>query len=316
MNRPRFVFLPQALGFALLFGATSAGAQQVGDPDYKPKIARPSFPDRDGPVVAIDEGHHNFHTRTRRYAPFARLLEADGYRVRSHEGVVSEKSLGGIQVLVIANALHQSNTKKWELPTPSAFTNEEIDSIVAFVEGGGSLFLIADHMPFPGAIEKLASKFGVRFENGFNALKNDKGGLAVSRLEFRRKGGGITRHAITTGKDGKGRIEQVATFTGSAFQLEHGTAGASPLLVLGEGSYVLSPKRAWKFGKDTPKKEASGWLQGAAIEHGKGRVVVFAEAAMFTAQRTRGGRTGMHTPAAKDNQQLALNVLRWLSSGL
>jgi len=228
---------------------------------------------------------------------------------------VSEKSLAGVRVLVVANALHQRNTARWELPTPSAFPAEEIDAIVTFVKGGGSLFLIADHMPFPGAIEKLASKFGVRFENGFNALKNDEGALAVGRLEFRRKDGGIARHAITSGTDRKGRIDQIATFTGSAFRLERGTAGASPLLILGRRSYVLSPKRAWKFGKDTPRKDASGWLQGAAIEHGKGRVVVFAEAAMFTAQRTRGGgRMGMHAPAAKDNEQLALNVLRWLSS--
>ena len=32
-----------------------------------------------------------------------------------------------------------------------------------WVKGGGSLLLIADHMPFPGAAGTLASAFGVRF---------------------------------------------------------------------------------------------------------------------------------------------------------
>ncbi len=301
------------IGIAYLLSAIPSTAQQVGDPDYNPEVTKPAFPKGGGPVVAIDDGHQNFHTRSGRYAPFARLLKADGYRVRSHQGTVSKQSLSEIQIYVIVNALHQSNQRKWELPTPSAFSDEEIDTIVKFVAGGGSLFLIADHMPFPGAIEKLAAKFGVQFENGFNATKNDNE-LEPGKVEFRRKDGGIAKHVITDGDGENNQVDQVTSFTGSVFRIKDGTAGASPLLVLGKGSYVLNPKRAWKFAQDTEKKEVSGWLQGAAIEHGKGRVVVFAEAAMFTAQRSGKGRMGMHAPGAKDNQQLARNILRWLSA--
>jgi TolA-binding protein/predicted TPR repeat methyltransferase len=285
----------------------------VADPSYNPKIDKPSFPIGQGPMVAIDEGHHNHHTRTGRYAPFAKLLAADGYQVRSHRGTISARSLDGVDILVIANALHPGNIDKWELPTPSAFYGDEIDTIVNFVDGGGSLFLVADHMPFPGAAEELAARFGVRFENGFNASKDGTDALLPGSVDFRREGGGIAPHPITDGANPDERIDQVKSFTGSAFQLEHGTSGASPLLVLGPGSYLLSPNRAWDFTGHTPRKEAEGWLQGAALEFGKGRIVVFAEAAMFTAQRTTSGRIGMQTPGARDNQQLALNVLRWLN---
>lgn len=63
--------------------------------------------------------------------------------------------------------------------------------------------------------------------------------------------------------------------------------------------------------------------QGLAMEFGKGRVVILGEAAMFSAQimrTTRDGatveiRAGMNVPGY-DNQQLALNVLRWLSGAI
>ena len=54
-------------------------AQQVPDLDYNPKIINPAYTQGKGTIVYIDEAHHNFHTRTGRYAPFAQLLEKDGY---------------------------------------------------------------------------------------------------------------------------------------------------------------------------------------------------------------------------------------------
>ena len=58
-----------------------------------------------------------------------------------------------------------------------------------------------------------------------------------------------------------------------------------------------------------------GWHQGGLLKAGKGRVAVFGEAAMFTAQRA--GPTerpmGMNAPVAKQNYRLLLNVMHWLS---
>jgi hypothetical protein len=49
-------------------------------------------------------------------------------------------------------------------------------------------------------------------------------------------------------------------------------------------------------------------------EFGEGRLAFFAEAAMFTAQVFDQGRVraGMNAPEAEDNQQLLLNVMRWV----
>ena len=298
--------------FFVTIGISTAAGQQRGDPDYQPVVKVPAYKPREGPVVLIDEGHHNFHTRTGRYQAFASLLEADGYRVKSHAGRFTRTSLRGARVLVIANALHESNARQWVLPTPSAFNDAEIENVESFVRSGGSLFLIADHMPFPGAAQKLAARFGVKLGNGF-ALQEVRGGqVKAGAMMFREDAKGIAPHAITRGRNSSERIRQVVSFTGTAFQVE---GAAAPLIVLGESTVLLSPRRAWKFEKDTPRLDVAGWLQGAALKRGKGRVVVFGEAAMFSSQRTgSGGKMGMTSPEARDNERLLLNILRWLSS--
>lgn len=53
--------------------ATATG-QQVPDTGYSPVIKNPAYEQGLGPLVYIDEGHNNFHTRGDRYLPFARLV--------------------------------------------------------------------------------------------------------------------------------------------------------------------------------------------------------------------------------------------------
>ena len=141
----------------VLLAATSiALAQQVPDLAYKPPLPRPAYESGNGPRVAIDEAHHNFHTANGRYKPFADLLRRDGYRVDGLGKPLLSDSLEGADVLVIANALNERNVEDWSLPTPSGLMADEIAAVRAWVEKGGSLFLIADHMPFPGAASDLA----------------------------------------------------------------------------------------------------------------------------------------------------------------
>jgi hypothetical protein len=60
-------------------------------------------------------------------------------------------------------------------------------------------------------------------------------------------------------------------------------------------------------------ESAAGRAQGVALELGKGRVVVLAEAAMMTAQVGQDGHPfGMNVPG-NDDRQLAVNILHWLS---
>lgn len=277
-----------------------ASAQQVADSAFAPAVGPPRWPAGTGPVVLLDEGHVNFHTLDGRYYAFGRLLARDGFVVRPLRGAFTREALAGARVLVIANALHERNRTDWSLPTPSAFTPAEITAVRDWVADGGSLLLIADHMPFPGAAEDLGSVFGVRMLNGFAAPPDDVRGQVV----FRRADGTLRDHPVTRG------LDSVVSFTGQAFT----AAGGDPLLVLPAGITVLLPDTAWRFSDATRRVPGGGLLQGAVMAHGRGRVAVFGEAAMFSAQLAGPTREpmGMNAPAARQNPQFLLNLMRWL----
>jgi hypothetical protein len=101
------------------------------------------------------------------------------------------------------------------------------------------------------------------------------------------------------------------TFTGSAFQVD---GSAQSLLVLDSSQVLLIPETAWQFKPETPRLSAVGWLQGATLKFGKGRVAVFGEAAMFSAQLAGPNRqpVGMNSPQAPQNYRFLLNVMHWL----
>jgi hypothetical protein len=282
-----------------------AGAQQVADTAFAPPVPRPAYKEGAGPLVLLDEAHENFHTVSGRYMAFAKLVRRDGYRIEGNPRKFSAASLKDARILVIANALNAQNAGgNWKLPTPSAFDSSEIAAVRAWVRGGGSLMLISDHMPFPGAMGPLAEAFGVHMMNGF-AMQRTGATLGNGVIVHTRKSGALGKHAIT--KD----IDSVKVFTGQGFRIERGT----PLLTINTDVVMLMPPVAWQFSDSTPSTSARGLLQGAAIPFGKGRVAVFAEAAMFSAQVTGPDRApmGMNDPAAAQNPRFLLNVLHWLS---
>ena len=262
-------------------------------------------------MVLIDEAHENFHTADGRYLAFARLLRRDGYVVRSSKAPLTKPTLQGARVLVIANALHERNRDDWDLPTPGAFSADEIAAVRDWVAGGGSLLLIADHMPFPGAVDQLAAAFGVFFVNGFARDSTKQDGALV----FRRSVGSLGSHAIINGRSPAERVDSVTSFTGSAFRT---TVPADTLLRLPPTTLVLMPQVAWQFSRLTPRVAGAGMLQGAVLAHGRGRVAIFGEAAMFSAQVTGPQREpmGMNSPTAPQNAQFLLNVMHWLSRTL
>lgn len=295
----------------------AGSAQQRANSEFAAKVDNPRFEEGKGPVVAIDEAHTNFHTLTGRYAPFAAVLKADGFRLTASKEPLSDDALSEVDILVIANALHPDNSAKWTLPTPSAFSDDEIDALENWISKGGSLFLIADHMPFPGAAEELAKRFDIEMINGFAFERQPDRPDQIIRgpIVFKRGEESIGDHIITQGRDDSEQVGQVASFTGQVFRVGD---NAAPLLTLTKPSTILSPKTAWQFNQDTEVEDATGLVQGAAIEHGEGRIVVFGEAAMFTSQTQGNARAanGLTAAAAVDNQKLLLNIVRWLGHAL
>ena len=121
---------------------------------------------------------------------------------------------------------------------------------------------------------------------------------------------GLMECAVTQGRNKREKVTRVVTFTGSAFQAP---PTALPVLVFQKHSISKEPQIAWKFNNDTRQVSVEGWCQGAIMKAGQGRLAVFGEAAMFTAQLAgpQKRRVGMSDPGAKQNHQLLLNVMHW-----
>lgn len=287
--------------------AIPSSAQQAPDTTFTFEIENPKYAADRGPTICIDSAHHNFHTIDGGYAPTAKVLRADGYRVADlSEKIYRFEFLKSCKVYMIVNPLHESNHGNWQLPTPSAFSATEIDLIKSWVEAGGSLFLIADHLPFAGAANALSSAFDFEMSNGFAYLASQQ----ERPDHFTVENGRLLESPVSDG------ITTITTFTGSAFTYPE---NAYPVLVFTDGDYSLEPIIAWQFNESTTKIDIKGYAQGALLEEGNGRVAMFGEAAMFTAQTVTSEqgtfKIGINSERlAPQNIQFLQNIIYWLDN--
>jgi hypothetical protein len=251
-------------------------------------------------LVYVDAAHSNFHTIDNRFLPFAKLVRSGGFEVVSSTQQFSQESLTNCDILVIANANHPDNNPESGFGK-SAFAEDEIIAVEKWVSDGGSLLLIADHMPFSGAASELAAAFGFQFNDGF-AFQRPQTGI----FSFSKEDQGLGSHQITN------NLESIWTFTGQAFTIPDSSIS---LMSFDERHIQLLPEIPWQFTEDTPLENISGMSQGAILNYGDGKVAMFGEAAMFTAQLAGPNqfKAGFNYPEATDNWRFILNLLYWLA---
>jgi hypothetical protein len=296
-----------AVTCALVFlTCVTAVAQQQPDPEFNVSVENPAYK-KDGPRVAFDEAHHNFHTTEGRYKPFVDLLLNDGYRVIRSRQPFTKSSLSSFKILVIANALGAEEDDD-EGADKSAFTDEEIQAVHDWVKNGGALLLIADHAPFGGAAAALANRFGVEMSKGYTFDPQNSVAGSPSHLIFSRENKLLATHPITEGRGENERINLLRSFTGQSLK---GPEDSVAILKLSDGA------RDTPDGNPQSAVSAAGRAQAVALKFGKGRVVVQGEAAMLSAQVSGAEKRpmGMNVPG-NDDKQYALNVMHWLSGVL
>lgn len=288
----------------ILLGALSVSGQQVADPDFDTKVAKPAYK-KSGPTVLFDEAHNNFHTAGGRYKPFADLITSDGYQVAPNKEKFSKQSLKAYKILVISNAL---GAPRMNDPAAgnSAFTDEEADAVRDWVKAGGALLLIADHAPMGAANQSLGERFGVNMSKMFT-LDNqnyEKDSNNPGFIVYTRESGRLVDHPITRGRNDAERVNKVITFTGQSLK---GPDDSVAFLKLADSAQDVMQ------GTSTPIS-AAGRSQGLAMKFGKGRVIVMGEAGMLSAQLAgaQAMKFGMNRPGI-DNRRLALNIMHWLS---
>jgi hypothetical protein len=275
---------------------------QRADTAFDVKIAHPAYTSVH-PRVVIDEAHHNFHTFSGRYNPFASLIANDGYQVSPNRDKFTPEALRKCEVMVIANALAGESMGSPGADKP-AFTDDECRAVRDWVNAGGALLLITDHSPFGVCSENLGKQFGVEMSK---ASVVDRANVAADTrgLLFSRDKQLVGDHPITRGRNVSERISRVKTFSGQGLK---GPEGSTPLLNFATTATVRDAKK---------QLSAHGQTQGLALKFGRGRVVVLGEAAQLSAQlvgleRTPTNMMGMNAPGS-DNRQFALNIMHWLS---
>jgi hypothetical protein len=317
---------------ALLVACAPSFAQPIPDPDFDATLKVKTYA-KEHPRVAIDEAHDNFHTAEERYKPLATLLTNDGYEVQPNKEKFQPQTLQSLRVLIIANARGEGAT---EATSPPAFTDAECDIVRDWVSGGGSLLLIADHVPFGSAAAELSKRFGVSMGKGiaFDLVNFVQSPTLVS---FSADKNQLGDHPIIKGRNAGERIKRVVAFDGQSLSVP---GGATALLKFGLTSLESENQSELQLALDEAKAKgpdavvarirhatpAAGRAQAVALKFGNGRVVVVGEAALFSAQILPGQppsgmaggadfKFGMNTPG-NDDKQFALNVLHWLSAAM
>ncbi|WP_148311369.1 hypothetical protein [Nonlabens marinus] len=286
---------------------TSMQAQQQPDTLFQFQFDNPRYSGNDAPIIYIDGKHNNLHQLDGGFAPFAKLAERDGYQLVKFS---SNTALSEVKVLVIANPINSKNQGNWRRPIYPAFAEDEILTIKSWVNNGGRLLLIADHMPFAGAANELANAFGFDFCDGFAQLSDKDQGYEAFTVENNR----LANSILTDGTYGAA-VHKVISFTGSSFRKPDEALG---ILKFNQNDRCLVPEIAWQFDDSTLQVNLKDQYQGAIMNYGKGKIAVFGEAALFTAQTiSQNGNTfkvGFNTPAALENIEFVRNVLHWLSA--
>jgi hypothetical protein len=293
------------LSFTLVNISFSLAQQVAIDTLLVPQLIA-KFKNNNGPTVAIDTLHNNFHTANGRFLPFATLLKRDGFQFKTLSTLDDLKT---VEVYVISNPINSKNIGNWQQPIYNAFSNQNIETLKEWVEQGGRLLLIADHMPFAGAANNLANAFGFDFCDGFAQLDKQQDQPDVFSITNNR----LQSHAIVNGELGD-RIDAVTTFTGSSFTIPEKAQGVLKFIKTDE---CLSPERAWEFDENTPTRTLENAYQGAVLNYGKGKVAIFGEAAMFTSQtitnNTNSFNVGFTSTNAPNNVAFIRNVMYWLT---
>lgn len=310
MTRPSI-----AAAFALFIALP---AQQVDDAGWRFENAAPAFGVGAGPRVCVDEAHHNVHTIAGRFGPYARLLRGDGFRVTPFSAPITAAALAACDILLTGNpqAAPPGSRGFWTYPHASAFSRAEIDAVVAWVRGGGSLLLFADHSPGAGASAGLASVPGLQVFDGRARINDQDDNPEI----YARADGRFAAHPILDGRTARERVDAVSvTIAGAFFASE----AFQPLITFGPAArgYV----RLGEMGQGLPIAETEwprfalhGWWLGATRQWDRGRVAVFGDATACTAQLYGPARDpiGMNRPEARDNAQFCLNLVRWAAGAM
>ncbi|MCB1460739.1 MAG: DUF4350 domain-containing protein [Nitratireductor sp.] len=313
MSKALFGLFAIVMTLATISAVPEAASQTAQGPDlaYSYKNDSPAYASGGGPMIVFSARNSVF-VRNGSAKPLAQLAESDGFQTFTSDSTLDDALLAKAGILVIINAYDRDQYRNFPAMTPpSAFSDEEIERVRKWVDGGGNLLVLADHAPLGGGSSKLAEAFGFTFLNGHAAeTKSADAGYSHVILDFRPQNGLASDTPVTDGSMGRKPTERFFAFGGQAFIP---ASGAISLLTIPDGWSAIFSYRIFEEIKTAPRIDASGMSQGAILEYGKGRIGMFGEAGGFTAQISPDGKFGFNTDEGAQNPEFILSLLRWLA---
>ena len=294
-----------------------SSCQEYADSTYS-ELADSTFNDVANPVIVFAEGHNNFGDNRESFAgEMKQFLAREGFELRRYMGAITREALKGASILHTDNALASLNQDNWTLPTPSAFTSEEISVIYNWVHNGGALLMVIEHMPFGGSYEDLAKAFNVETSNGFAVDERLLSSYSEENISnagwfvFSHENQSLGDHPTLAGRQPDERVLFLAADVGSAFRLPD---RAISLMTFGSDAISVEPTVSWKFDSATPRRSVSGWSQGGVMKVGKGRLVVLGDNFLIIPPSQL--ESEKEVVFGRYNPQFTVNVYRWLSGQL
>lgn len=280
------------LSMILAAAIAQAANTYKADPTFLPKVPGAMFTSVH-PTVMIDQGHHELAAKDGRYVAIMNLLNSDGYHVILNEQALTPELLKDVRILYISAA------------QKPGFTESEMLAVKKWVDGGGSLLLMADHAPIGDAVHEFAQKFGFEISGGETNDVSAAFDKDPSHIVFSRDNHLIADHAITNGRGKKERLEKVVAFSGQSVK---GPRGSQAFLRLSSTAQNIEGEKIQSVGD---------FNEAVADKQGKGRVVIFGDGTVFTSKTAMPANVpeGMNVPGI-DNVKLATNVFRWLAGKL
>lgn len=285
-------------------------AQQRAIEGFSFNNTSPAWDKGKGPKVIIHRAVSPYAQRGS-FDPFKILSTSDGLTVNYLDRAIDKVTLSNTAILVIPNAYTNDYRQYSTLEAPSVYSDVEIALIKNWVQEGGSLLVLADHSPFAGGTIKLADAFGFSYMTGHTLNKSSLSNRVNVNIDFSRENGLLADHPITNGSTGRKKISHYFAFGGQAIIAAKGAASILTTPNHFETMLGFSAKNDFY---SAPRLPTGGQSQGAAMDYGKGRLVIMGETGGFTAQIIAGRVPfGFENPEADENKEFILATMRWLA---
>ena len=265
-------------------------------PPFRPR----RWPAGEGPAVLIDDAHWNGATGERGLAGFTTLLRADGYELLPAGNATRAEMLADARIAVVADPLGLSGwlrglAARLGLPPLTALDDDalwvqEMETVVQWVENGGSLLIAVDEGPPARGVRGLAVRLGIDLHEGVDrgprplgAAQPRAAGLLARERAARRPpdcrrladraggqpGGERRRHrAHAAGRGGRPAAAQPVGGRGARASAtrrpragrRRGWPGPPPSPAAAAASWS-SPTPRWLRRCSTPTARRSGWVR-------------------------------------------------------